>query len=389
MPFSAGSFSLYSTGNPVVTGTTISSSWANNTLNDIATGLSTCLLKDGTQTVTANIPMGGFKFTGLAAGSASGNSLRYEQVNGVVTTAGDTLYATAAGTLARLAIGTARQVLQTNAGATAPEWAASPQSVLTTTGDLLYASAANTLARLAIGAAGGIPKVNAGATAPEYLAIGTARQALLTNAGATSPEWGASLQSLMTAQGDIVQASAANTPARLALGTANQILRVNAGATAAEWTTGGITLGTSVATTSGTEVDYTGIPSGTKRITIIFRGVSLSGTDNLLVQIGDAGGFETSAYISTASTVGTTVSSTAGFIMVVADAAGIVSGSMVLNLIDSATFAWVSSAAYKTLTTTIGIGGGGKALSAELTQVRITRTGTDTFDAGTVNLSYE
>lgn len=80
MAFSSGTFSLYTPGNPVVTGTTISSTWANNTLNDIATGLSTCLLKDGTQTVTANIPMNSFKFTGLAAGTAAGNSLRYEQL---------------------------------------------------------------------------------------------------------------------------------------------------------------------------------------------------------------------------------------------------------------------------------------------------------------------
>lgn len=123
MAFSGGVFSLIA-GNPVTTATVISSSWANDTLTDIATnGLSVCLLKDGSQTVTANIPMAGFKFTGLGAGNASGNSIRYEQVNGVVTTAGDLLYATAAGTLARLAIGTAGQVLQTNSGATAPQWA--------------------------------------------------------------------------------------------------------------------------------------------------------------------------------------------------------------------------------------------------------------------------
>lgn len=66
--------------------------------------------------------MGGFKLTGLGAGSASGNSLRYEQVNGVVTTAGDILYASAAGTLARLAIGAAGQSLVTNAAGTLPAW---------------------------------------------------------------------------------------------------------------------------------------------------------------------------------------------------------------------------------------------------------------------------
>lgn len=55
MPYSSGTFSLVA-GNPVVTGTTISSTVQNNTMTDIATGLSTCLLKDGTQTTTATIP---------------------------------------------------------------------------------------------------------------------------------------------------------------------------------------------------------------------------------------------------------------------------------------------------------------------------------------------
>lgn len=79
MPFSSGSFSLYSPGNPVITGTTISSTWAVNTLGDIATGLSTCVLKDGTQTITANIPMSGFKITGLAAATTNGDAIRFEQ----------------------------------------------------------------------------------------------------------------------------------------------------------------------------------------------------------------------------------------------------------------------------------------------------------------------
>lgn len=67
-------------GNPVVSGTTISSTWANNTLSDIATALTGSLTKDGQTTPTANIPMGGFKLTGLAAGTATGNSLRWEQL---------------------------------------------------------------------------------------------------------------------------------------------------------------------------------------------------------------------------------------------------------------------------------------------------------------------
>lgn len=80
MPYSSGSFSLVS-GNPVVTGTTISSTWANDTLSDIAdNGLSLAVLKDGTQTITANIPMAAFKFTGLGSGSAVADSVRLSQV---------------------------------------------------------------------------------------------------------------------------------------------------------------------------------------------------------------------------------------------------------------------------------------------------------------------
>lgn len=79
------------------------------------------------------------------------------------TTAGDISYRGAvANAKTRLGIGTARQVLAVNAGATAPEWIASSTSTLTTTGDILYASAANTLARRAIGSNGDVLTVSGG-----------------------------------------------------------------------------------------------------------------------------------------------------------------------------------------------------------------------------------
>ena len=76
MPFSSGTYSLPS-GNPVVTGTTISSSTTNTTNSDIATALSSCILKDGTQTITANLPMASHKLTGLSAGTTAGDSVEY------------------------------------------------------------------------------------------------------------------------------------------------------------------------------------------------------------------------------------------------------------------------------------------------------------------------
>jgi len=100
-------------------------------------------LGDASDTVT--IPTGAtFTVTdglGVAAGGTGLTSF----------TAGDILYATGTTTLAKLGKGTGLQGLQTNSGATAPEWANSPQSLMTAAGDVLYASGANTLAKLAKG----------------------------------------------------------------------------------------------------------------------------------------------------------------------------------------------------------------------------------------------
>ena len=99
-----------------------------------------------------------------------------------LTTAGDILYASSANTPARLAKGTGLQVVQMNSGATAPEWAASPQSLMTAAGDVLYASGANTLAKLAKGSddevltlASGVPSwASGGVTAGFCIAMSIA-----------------------------------------------------------------------------------------------------------------------------------------------------------------------------------------------------------------------
>jgi len=125
MAFSGGTYTLPA-GNPVTTNTTIESSWANTTLSDIATALSTCVLKDGTQTLTANIPMGGFKLTGLAAGSAAADSVRMSQLQGGAAavlsgvTGTNTITSTANPTLTALATGQTWRLVpaNTNTGAT-------------------------------------------------------------------------------------------------------------------------------------------------------------------------------------------------------------------------------------------------------------------------------
>jgi hypothetical protein len=162
---------------------------------------------------------------------------------------------------------------------------------------------------------------------------------------------------------------------------------------AASGTSGGITLGTPVASTSGTSIDFTSIPAGTKRITINFAGVSTNSTSNMLVQLGDSGGIENTGYISGATNDnGTRVTSTAGFIIQSVTASGdVISGRVVLELLNVSTFKWTSAG--QMCETGSGLDGesaGSKSLSAELDRVRITTVGgTATFDAGEINITYE
>ena len=143
---------------------------------------------------------------------------------GIVTTAGDTTYATGSKVLARLPAGSARQTLSMNSGASAPEWVASSRSILTTAGDVMYASSNFTPARLA---------------------KGTSRQTLSMNSAATSPEWTDSPASLLTAKADVLSASAANTPARLGVGANDTVLTADSGeSTGLKWAAaaGGMTV---------------------------------------------------------------------------------------------------------------------------------------------------
>jgi hypothetical protein len=150
--------------------------------------------------------------------------------------------------------------------------------------------------------------------------------------------------------------------------------------------------GTAVASTSGTSIDFTSIPSWVKRITVMFSGVSLNGSANILVQIG-SGSVTTSGYVSSSGTVvnasgssGST--STAGFISSAGSAGNIIYGHMVITNITSNT--WVESHYHGYGVAAASTGGGTIALGGVLDRVRITTTnGTDTFDAGSINILYE
>ena len=75
----SGTYSLPA-GNPVVTNTTISSTWANNTLTDLATAMTGSVAADGQTTITGNLQMNSNKLTGLAVGTTNGDSVEYSQL---------------------------------------------------------------------------------------------------------------------------------------------------------------------------------------------------------------------------------------------------------------------------------------------------------------------
>ena len=95
-----GTFNINTSGQPVVTGTTITSTAFNLLTADLATGLTTALTKDGQTTPTANIPLGGFKVTGLGAGTVATDAAQYGQLQiGATTIATVTGTDTLTGTL--------------------------------------------------------------------------------------------------------------------------------------------------------------------------------------------------------------------------------------------------------------------------------------------------
>jgi hypothetical protein len=140
-----------------------------------------------------------------------------------------------------------------------------------------------------------------------------------------------------------------------------------------------------------TSVDFTSMPSWINIITVTFRNISNGGSD-ILVQLGTSSGFTTSGYVSTSidfdGSGSATTSSTAGLILKVNGASNIINGIMVIAYTGSN--AWVNNHSVSTATNVMSTGGGTIALGGTLDRVRITSvSGSDVFDAGTLNVSYQ
>jgi len=177
-------------------------------------------------------------------------------------------------------------------------------------------------------------------------------------------------------------------------GTSGQALVSNGASAAPSWqSVSAITIGTAVASTSGTAIDFTGIPSGVKKITVMFNGVSTNGVSNILFQLGTSGGVESTGYSAASTRFGITALAsenyTNGFGLNLSTSTETYSGSIIISSFGSNTWTAQGVFAFPSGNTYTFITSGVKTLSSVLDRVRITSATPDTFDGGTVNILYE
>jgi hypothetical protein len=155
-----------------------------------------------------------------------------------------------------------------------------------------------------------------------------------------------------------------------------------------------IVAGTAVASTSGTSIDFTSIPSWVKRVTVAFNRISGNGSSNFLVQLGTSGGIVSTGYVCACGYSNAGGAATANYTTGIAitnavAAADTNSGLLVFTTIGGNI--WCASGTVNLASNpNINYTAGNIALGGTLDRVRITTVnGTDTFDAGSINILYE
>jgi hypothetical protein len=431
-----------------IPGTTILATSVNSDLNDMAQALTASIARDGQTIPTANMPMGNFRHTGVADGSARTDYAALGQTqNGAFLwggTAGGTanaatislnppLAAYAAGQAFRFqtnaAANTSAVTLNVNSlgavavnkgdGTTALGAGDLPASAIVTvvhdgtrfrlidpaTNDALVqawvdlASATTT----DLGTVGANVRITGTTTITGFGTAASGITRKLRFAAALTLTYNATslilpgAANITTAAGDTAEAISLGSGnwvlvdfTRAAAGYAGNILLANPVAAANI----GINRGTEQATTSGTAIDFTSILAGVRRVTLLLRGVSLSGTDNFLVQIG-AGSFLTSGYVSQAQSIRDNAAptfslATNGFILSsdINSATRLFTGKITLDNFSGNI--WLADGK---IVGTDGIRGaifsGEVTLSGALDRLRLTVTGSNTFDAGAANIMWE
>ena len=383
MPRSGGIFTLVP-GYFATDGTTIEVSQHNPPLEDIAQALTDSLPRDGSAPMTGNLAMGSNKITNLAAATNPADAVRFDQLPTFTPTTATLTAGTDAQGQGPI---TTDQVTITTAaanpsGATLPTAVAGKRVIIANRG----ANPVNIYP--AAGAAIGALATNA----PVLLAVNQSVEFFARSAtqweGQISQPLDADLTAIAALGGTgIAVRTAADTWAQRQIVSADSSVTITnpggiAGNIDLSVASGGVSAAT--AASSGTTVDIGSIPATATRVWLLLSAVSLSGTDDLLVQIGDSGGIENTGYISGSRESAS--SSTAGFVVFVGNAARAAHG--VMEIVKGAGNQWFSHHAVYT-PTICSAGGGSKTLSDTLTQIRLTRTGTDTLDgSGTITVRW-
>lgn len=232
---------------------------------------------------------------------------------------------------------------------------------------------------------------------------------VLTSAGAGVPTWstpasitypitvpngGTGLTTLT--QNNVILGNAASNPTFVAPGTSGNVLQ-SSGSTwvSAALPATGFTLGTPVNSTSGTAIDFTGIPAGVRQIVISFISVSTNGTSSKIIQVGPSSGIQTSLYVCNCSIL--TLSAVASYQTSEGWTFGpgfdtdAVSGSLTLTLLNSSTNIWAGSGSFGNYpgTSSFVLSGSKTISGGALDRIRITSvSGGDTFDGGSINIAY-
>jgi hypothetical protein len=193
--------------------------------------------------------------------------------------------------------------------------------------------------------------------------------------------------------GELITWSPAGVASTVTAGTVGQLLRSNGSGAVPVFATisSGFTQAAKQASTSGSSINFTGIPSGVKMVIMNFDGVSVNGSAYWEARLGDSGGVESSGYVGTGARITTSTaaigSATSGFYINNDAAANTMSGQFICTLTDADTFAWTCSWNVKLNTNIVSWGAGNKTLSAELDRISLTNGGV--FDAGSISIIYQ
>jgi hypothetical protein len=160
------------------------------------------------------------------------------------------------------------------------------------------------------------------------------------------------------------------------------------GTTGVQGNSGAFVAGTAVASTSGTSIDFTSIPTWVKRVTILLSGVSTNGSSAVQIQIGSGSvttsGYNSLFYLGSGVSVVTSGFSINGF----TSASDARTGAIIISPLSSNTY--ICTGLVSQETSLVGSLTGKVTLGGVLDRIRITTVnGTDTFDAGSINILYE